>query len=46
MGEKTIDVIGVCFVQFDKQGKIQRNEVYFDRTELVSEIYKLKKKTN
>ena len=44
VGKKTIEVIGVCFMQFDKQGKIQRNEVYFDRTELVSEIYKLKNK--
>ena len=43
VGEKTIECIGVCLVQFDGQGKIKRNEVYFDRTELVSEIYKLKK---
>jgi len=43
VGDKLIECIGVCFVQFDEQGKIRRNEVYFDRTELVSEIYKLKK---
>ena len=44
VGQKTIEVIGVCFVQFNRHGKIRRNEVYFDRTELVSEIYKLKNK--
>ena len=44
VGEKTIECIGVCFLQFDEQGKIRRNEVYFDRTELVFEIFKLKKK--
>jgi len=44
VGEKTIECVGVCFLQFDGQGKIRRNEVYFDRTELVSEIFKLKKK--
>ena len=40
VGPKTIDCVGVCFLQFDGQGKIQRNEVYFDRTELVAEIFK------
>jgi len=24
-------------LQFDEQGKIKRNEVYFDRTELIAE---------
>ncbi len=42
VGQKEIECIGVCFVQFDEQGLIKRNEVYFDRTELVTEIYKLK----
>lgn len=42
VGEKTIECIGVCFLQFDAEGKIKRNEVYFDRTELVAEIFKLK----
>ena len=42
VGEKTIECIGICFLQFDGQGKIRRNEVYFDRTELVSEIFRLK----
>jgi steroid delta-isomerase-like uncharacterized protein len=43
VGEKVLEIIGVCFVQFDDQGKIRRNEVYFDRTELLSEIYKYNK---
>ena len=43
VGEKVIKCIGVCFLQFDVKGKIKRNEVYFDRTELVSEIYMLRK---
>ncbi len=42
VGEKIITCIGVCFLQFNKEGKIKRNEVYFDRTALVAEIYKLK----
>lgn len=42
VGDKIIECVGVCFVQFDEQGKIKRNEVYFDRTELVAEIYRLK----
>ena len=46
VGEKTVECIGVCFLQFDEQGKIRRNEVYFDRTELVSEIYRLEKTHN
>jgi hypothetical protein len=43
VGQKVIECIGVCFVQFDSQGKIKRNEVYFDRSELISEIYKYNK---
>ena len=35
---KVVECIGVCFVQFDNKGKIRRNEVYFDRSELISEI--------
>jgi hypothetical protein len=45
VGEKTLECIGVCLVQFDEEGKIRRNEVYFDRTQLVAEIYGLKKRT-
>lgn len=41
VGEKVIECVGVCLVQFNEKGKIERNEVYFDRTELIAEIYKL-----
>ena len=41
VGEKTIECIGLCFVQFDEQGNISRNEVYFDRTALISAISKM-----
>jgi len=43
VGQKVIECIGVCFVQFNNQRKIKRNEVYFDRSELISEIYKYNK---
>jgi steroid delta-isomerase-like uncharacterized protein len=43
VGAKVLEIVGVCFVQFNDQGKIRRNEVYFDRTELLAEIYKYKK---
>ena len=43
VGSKTIECIGVCFVQFNDDGLISRNEVYFDRSELISEIYKYQK---
>lgn len=43
VGSKTIECIGVCFVQFNNDGLIRRNEVYFDRSELISEIYKYQK---
>jgi hypothetical protein len=46
IGSKIIECIGVCFVQFNEDGLIRRNEVYFDRTELISEIYKLKNQNN
>ena len=38
VGEKTLEIVGVCLVQLDTAGKIRRNEVYFDRTELLGEI--------
>lgn len=41
VGEKIIECIGLCFVQFDEKGKIRRNEVYFDRTALISAISNL-----
>ncbi|AWV05802.1 YybH family protein [Marilutibacter maris] len=38
VGAKTLQIVGVCFVQLDAAGKIRRNEVYFDRSELLAEI--------
>ena len=38
VGESVIECVGVCFVQFDGQGRIRRNEVYFDRTGLMLEM--------
>ncbi len=35
MNEDTLVVVGVCFLRLDEQGKIRRNEVYFDPTVLV-----------
>jgi hypothetical protein len=40
VGKKTLELVGVCFVQFDDNGLIRRNEVYFDRTNLFLEILK------
>jgi hypothetical protein len=37
VGSKTLEAVGVCLVQFDAAGKIRRNEVYFDRSQLLSE---------
>ena len=38
VGAQTLEIVGVCLVQLDAAGKIRRNEVYFDRTELLAEI--------
>lgn len=38
VGTATLEVVGVCSVQLDGSGKIRRNEVYFDRSELLAEI--------
>lgn len=40
VGEKELEFVGICFVQFDDKGLIRRNEVYFDRTNLFLEILK------
>ena len=42
VGEKIVECVGLCFLQFDEQGKIKRNEIYFDRTELIREINKFR----
>jgi hypothetical protein len=38
VGDGKLEVVGVCSVQLDDSGKIRRNEVYFDRSELLSRI--------
>lgn len=40
VGDKIIECVGLCFLQFNEEGKIKRNEIYFDRTELIREINK------
>jgi hypothetical protein len=40
VGDVELDIVGVCLVQLNGEGKIRRNEVYFDRTELLAEIAK------
>lgn len=35
VGQTTLNIVGVCFVQLDESGKIRRNEVYFDRHDLL-----------
>ncbi len=42
VGEQTLEVVGVCLVQLDEDGKIRRNEVYFDRSELLRAISSLR----
>ena len=44
VGPVVLEIIGVCLVQLDSAGKIRRNEVYFDRTQLLAEIGKLKER--
>jgi hypothetical protein len=38
VGDKVIECSALCFLLFDETGKIRRNEIYFDRTDLVREI--------
>jgi hypothetical protein len=38
VGAGQLDIVGVCLVQLNAEGKIRRNEVYFDRSELLTEI--------
>jgi hypothetical protein len=44
VGDRTLEITGVCFVQLDGAGKIRRNEVYFDRSELNAEIERARKR--
>ena len=34
VGESIVTCVGVCLVQLDEDGRIRRNEVYFDRSPL------------
>jgi hypothetical protein len=43
VGDKTLEIVGVCFVQINEAGKIYRNEVYFDRSLLLAELAAQKK---
>jgi hypothetical protein len=38
VGAGQLDIVGVCLVQLNAQGRIRRNEVYFDRSELLAKI--------
>jgi len=43
IGEKVvIECTALCFMKFNDAGKIVRNEIYFDRTDLVREINKFR----
>jgi hypothetical protein len=42
VGSETLDIVGVCSVQLDREGKIRRNEVYFDRSLWLAEIARQK----
>ncbi|MBI5484925.1 MAG: nuclear transport factor 2 family protein [Deltaproteobacteria bacterium] len=42
VGNKVVECVGLCFLQFGADGKIKRNEIYFDRTELIMEINKFR----
>jgi SnoaL-like domain len=42
VGAVTLEIAGVCLVQLDGAGKIRRNEVYFDRAQLLAEISRLR----
>lgn len=42
VGEKIVECSALCFLQFNAEGKIRRNEIYFDRTELIREINKFR----
>jgi hypothetical protein len=38
VGDNVLEVVGVCLVQLGAEGRITRNEVYFDRAQLLAEI--------
>jgi len=44
VGSAALEIVGACFVQLDNEGKIRRNEVYFDRSQLLAEIAKARQR--
>ncbi|MEI6205548.1 MAG: nuclear transport factor 2 family protein [Desulfuromonadales bacterium] len=43
VGDKiVVECVALCFLQFNEDRKIKRNEIYFDRTELIREINKFR----
>jgi hypothetical protein len=40
IGSRSIEVVGVCLVQLAPDGRIRRNEVYFDRSAWIAEVAK------
>jgi hypothetical protein len=42
VGDKIVECSALCFLQFNERGKVKRNEIYFDRTELIKEINKFR----
>jgi hypothetical protein len=40
VGAGQLDILGLCLVQLNAEGTIHRNEIYFDRSELLTEIAK------
>jgi hypothetical protein len=44
VGDRILEIVGVCLVQLDERGLIRRNEVYFDRTLLLKEISNRRKR--
>jgi len=40
VGNKKITCVGVCTVNFNADGLIERNEVYFDRVKIFQELIK------
>ena len=40
VGTRQLDIVGVCLVQLNAERRIRRNEVFFDRSELLAEIAK------
>jgi hypothetical protein len=46
VGARQLDIVGVCLVQLNGEGKICRNEVFFDRSEYLTEIARSRAASN